>query len=215
MMAKAGTGAGRKPADTAHYAEIGYEGIWAAVRELQQFTLADLIMAVAKKNWSVNDETVRDYLRRLQRGGYLTVIKAEAVKGNLRTHTYELVNDCGVHAPRLTRDGSPSTSGMGRINMWRSMRILKEFDARDIAASASNDLVAVKLSEASDYIKHLHAAGYLKRVQAANHAGGMARYRLLPSMHTGPKPPQVQRTKRIFDPNLGRVVWREEEACPC
>lgn len=214
-MAKAGNGAGRKPADTANYADIGYEGIWTAVRELQQFTLADLIMCIAKKNWAVNDHTVRDYLRRLQRGGYLTVIKEEAVKGNLRTHTYELVNDCGMHAPRLTREGLPSVSGMGRVNMWRSMKILRDFDARDLCASASNDLVSVKLNEASDYIKHLHAAGYLKCIQPANNAGGMARYRLVPSMQTGPKPPQVQRTKRIFDPNLKRVMWREEEVSPC
>ena len=212
---KAGTGRGRKPADTPDYNLVGYEAAWAAIRELKIFTRADLVIHIAKnKSWSVNDSTVKDYIYRLNKGGYLEISKIDQKGGARRLYTYKLTRDVGVNAPRLQRDGSISTMGMGRLNLWRSMKILKEFDYRELSATATNDLVTVKELEAKDYVIHLEKAGYLKKVKAANNAGGLARYRLLPSKVTGPKAPQIQRVKQVYDPNLQQVMKREEVE-PC
>lgn len=39
-----------------------------------------------------------------------------------------------------------------------------------------------------------------------------ARYRFIAGRNSGPRPPQVQRLKQVYDPNLDRVVWRHEAA---
>lgn len=212
---KAGKGRGRKPADTANYSLVGYEAAWAAMRELKLFTRADLVIHIAKnKSWSVNDSTVKDYIYRLNKGGYLEVANVDKKGGARRLYTYKLIRDVGVNAPRLQRDGSVSTMGMGRLNLWRSMKILKEFDYRELSATATNELVTVKEIEAKDYVFHLEKAGYLKKVKPANNAGSLARYCLIPSKFTGPKAPQIQRVKQVYDPNLQQVMKRQEPE-PC
>lgn len=211
----AGKGRGRKPADTPNYNLVGYEAAWAAIRELKTFTNNDLVIFIAKKKcWSVNDNTVKDYVYRLKNGGYLEVSNIDQKGGVSRLYTYTLVRDVGINAPRLQRDGSLSTMGMGRLNLWRSMKILKEFDYRELSATATNELVTVKEIEAKDYVFHLEKAGYLKKVKPANNAGSLARYRLIPSKFTGPKAPQIQRVKQVYDPNLQQVMKRQEPE-PC
>ena len=127
----------------------------------------------------------------------------------------KLIRDNGVEAPRLKRDGSPVTQGLGTEAMWRSMRIIGSFNGRELAAHASACGIEVKESTAKAYIIVLHAAGYLKVVEAAKLASpgkppAQARYVLAPGKYTGPRPPMIQRTKTLYDPNLAKVVWNEE-----
>lgn len=212
MMAVAGRARGRKPADTPNYQRVGYEAVWVAIRELREFTLTDLITHIGKKScWSVNDNTVSDYVYRLKNGGYLSVSQRTPRSNGICQYTYQLVRDIGIHAPRLRRDGTESTQGLGRTQMWRSMKMLKTFDARDLSITSSNETTAVSEGEAKSYIQHLAHAGYLALVQAANTHGGLARYTLKPSRNSGPRAPQIQRVKRVYDPNWQRVVWDERE----
>jgi hypothetical protein len=95
--------------------------------------------------------------------------------------------------------------------MWRTMKMLAAFTPSDIAIHASTDDVSVNKSDAKDYIGHLHKAGYLTVTKKAKPGCNQARYRLLPSKNTGPHSPQVQRIKQVFDPNLNKVVWREDD----
>lgn len=97
--------------------------------------------------------------------------------------------------------------------MWRTMRILKEFSAKDLAIQASTETVKVAEGEAKTYVHYLHKAGYLVIVsphRSGNRSmtGKLARYRLIISKFSGPKPPVIQRIKQVFDPNAGKVVWK-------
>lgn len=183
----------RKPVDQASSLR-GQEHIWNVIMDLGRtgpMTLTDI-----HDKTNARRDTVREYLCRLELGGFLKRIdKAIPV-------LYDLVRRAGS-APRLRRDGTqyPPTK---RESMWRTMRMLNGFSARDLAISASTEEVPVREIDAKDYIKHLLKAEYLLVIQPSR--GSIpAVYRL--RKYTGPKPPQIQRIKQVFDPNLNAVVW--------
>jgi hypothetical protein len=125
-----------------------------------------------------------------------------------------LLKDVGVDAPRVRKNGEQVTQGLNREQMWRTMRILNSFNATELGVTASTEDVQIIVNDAKDYIGHLHKAGYLVQTALANNGGGLARYRLFPTMNTGPRPPMVQRVKHVFDPNLNKIVWPVEEHVP-
>ena len=91
---------------------------------------------------------------------------------------YRLV--CKPHlAPRLTRTGKPVTQAAGVENMWRSMRMLAEFTARDIAAHTTTDLVGVTEMTAKSDCSLLFRAGYLRVTRKAVPGRAIATYRLI------------------------------------
>ncbi len=180
------------------------QAIWEAIRKHgvngQAFTAADIrsqlpaYPALSK---------IRDYLIGLTAAEYL-----DCKKGNKAgmPNSYTLKRDTGIEAPRVRKDGSAVTQGLAREQMWRGMKVLNSFDANDLILAATTE---IKLNDAKDYIGHLHKAGYLALTEKSKPSGGLARYCLLPTKYTGPKPPMVQRIKQVFDPNLGKVVWSQ------
>ena len=217
-IVKVGRDKGRKPAHMNGANLSGQDAIWVGIRTLKNFTREELIMWLFRNGYpNINGATVTSYMRRLSKGKFLAIAEA-AEKGNKKNqqYRYELINDCGHHAPKLSADGSPSKRGMGSRNLWLSMRILGDFDYRDLAATASNDDVTVSEATAERYINALKTAGYLHLVQAARIGITPRRFRLIPSKNTGPKPPVVQTVKQIYDPNINEVVWSakdQQEAC--
>lgn len=203
---------GRKPV---HMEMVGGKGsrqrVWEAIRKhAGTFTLYQI-----SRKANADDETVYTYLLSLQRGGFLEGTLPAGSKPGKAEKKWKLIRDNGVEAPRLKRDGSPVTQGLGTEAMWRSMRIIGSFNGRELAAHASACGVEVKETTAKAYIIVLHAAGYLKVVEAAKLASpgkppAQARYVLAPGKYTGPRPPMIQRTKTLYDPNLAKVVWNEE-----
>lgn len=189
----------RKPIDQQQPSECR-QAVWEWIRAhgKNPFTVADILMVVRLEPASINE-----YLTGLDNAPerYLTSIKG-ARRGD--PNLYLLNNDTGVEAPRVRKDGTPVTQGQGRQQMWNSMSILKKFSAIELAFNASTEAHAIAPGEAKSYCAALCKAGYL--VGAANQ-----HYRLIPSMWTGPQPPQIQRTKQIYDPNLRRVVWSRVE----
>lgn len=179
--------AGRRPASSP---TVGRDEIWAAIRKTDTgFTAAD----IARASGAVT-KTVADYLRCLVPAGFV----AATADG-----TYLLVRDVGVHAPRVNRAGQPVTQGAGTENMWRSMRMLAQFSAQDIAVHSTTDTVSVSEVTAKSYALMLLHCGYLRVVAQAVPGKRAATYRLI--RNSGPKPPQIQRVKRVFDPNTGKV----------
>lgn len=88
--------------------------------------------------------------------------------------------------------------------MWNSMRGLVEFSPRDISAHSTTPDVRVTEWTAKSYCSMLLRAGYLRVLKKAEPAAGrQAIYRLI--RNSGPKPPQIQRIKQVFDPNTGVV----------
>ena len=198
--------AGRKRADRIDR-YTSREALWAAMRRLGRFTVRQVC-----EETRLGIHTARDYVRGLEAAGYLRRVGSVRTRGGpiaCRAAVYELVRDVGVEAPRVRKDGTEVTQGRGREQMWRAMKILGEFSARDLAVHASTEAHAVSLEDAKHYIKYLVKAGYLAVVRARK--GEPYRYRLLPSKNTGPRAPMIQRVRQVFDPNLGRVVWRSGE----
>ncbi len=194
--------AGRRRADRIG-PHTSREALWAAMRRLGRFTVRQVT-----DETRLGLDTARDYVRGLELAGYLK--RAGIAEGTgqgvaRRAVVYELVRDVGVEAPRVRKDGTEVTQGRGREQMWRTMKVLGEFSARDLAIHASTEEHSVSLKEAKHYIRYLVKAGYLAVVRTT----GLAwRYRLLPSKNTGPRAPMIQRVRQVFDPNLGRVIWR-------
>lgn len=180
--------AGRRPA-SAH--TPGRQEIWEAIRYLRTgFTINDLV-----ERCRANRKTISDYLRCLVPGGIVAQRDDE---------TYDLVEDRGFHAPRLNRQGKPVTQGAGTENMWRSMRGLPAFSPHDLVIHSTTPDVTVSEATAKAYCKMLLQTGFLKVVRkAAPMRGEQAIYRLI--RKTGPKPPQIQRVKHVYDPNTGKV----------
>jgi len=204
---KAAKQRGRKPANIGHYGT--QDAIWQAVRELKRFTRQDVICYVEAKGFAVNDATVNSYLKRLEKGSYLAVEKTPKHRGICQLATYTLERDTGVETPRLTKKGDPVTQGKGRENLWRSMKILREFDWRELALAASTNDHPVAPATAKQYCEILAKAGYLAVLRLGK-GRKLSRYRLLDSKNTGPRPPQVQRIKQLYDPNLDKVVWSQQ-----
>lgn len=182
----------RKPV---HQAAPGRPEIWTALRKLRAAT-GETIRATAKAQW----RTVEDYLLSLVAAG---IVAVETVDGSRRNHVFRLVKDSGVEAPRVRRDGSlvpvPQTDAL-----WRAMKMIGSFTALDLAAATG----AAEL-QCRDYCQHLARAGYL---QAQYEHPKPSRYRLIPAKNTGPLPPQIQRTKAVYDPNLRQIVWADADA---
>lgn len=170
------------------------DAMWAVLRQLGSFTLVDVSRAAG-----VTEPAAMDYLKALARAG-IVADSGETVMGPRgRTRKlYRLVRDMGVDAPRVAKDGRilpPS----GRQRMWRAMGILKEFSARDLAATASLPEAQVALAEAEYYCKWLARGGYLRPSTSG-------RFVTVEAMRFGPRAPLIQRIRRLVDANTGEVM---------
>lgn len=200
--------AGRKPVHLSANAKRpeGRQIMWEAIRALREFTLADLECKTRLK-----ESALRSYVEALTKGGYLERHRpTERVGGNFPRATWTLVRDIGVEAPRVRKDGSPVTQGLGREQLWRTMRIIGDFNHHELAVQASTETQPVAEAEAAFYCQYLARAGYLVVTQEGG-PNRATRYRLLPSRYTGPKAPQIQRIRQVWDANREEVVWRPED----
>jgi hypothetical protein len=186
----------RKPIDQQQPSECR-QAIWDWIKQHPtKFQIGDIMYDIR-----LTGSSVKEYLTGLVKAGYLAVIK-NPLPGV--SAMYDLINDTGNDAPRVRKDGTPVTQGQGQQYMWNAMRILKTFSAYDLAFNASTDDLTVSGQTALTYCRALCKAGYL--VARDNN-----QYMLISSKWTGPHPPQIQRTKQVYDPNLKRVVWSRIE----
>lgn len=194
---KAGVNMSSKPIDKVPL-QATREALWAKIRAFDRvFTCRELQMETC-----CTLSQASEYLKCLVAARIVKVVGETGGHGCIRpTKQYRLERDCGVEAPRVRRDGTKVTQGIGREQLWETMRSLEVFTARDLHIFASTDEHSVAEGEAKTYCRLLAKAGYLRR------SGD--RYLLL--RRTGPKPPMIQRTKQVYDPNLKQVVWREGE----
>lgn len=170
------------------------QAVWDAIRDKRTFTVREL-----REETLLGMDTVRDYVKGLEAAGYIIGCLDPTDLG--KPAMWMLVNDIGIEAPRVRKDGTPVTQGQGRENMWNAMRIIRTFTARELAVAARTPDCFVKESTAADYAKHLCHAGYLsKRPDGC--------YVMLPTAYTGPKAPMIQRTKQVWDPNQCKVRWQ-------
>lgn len=181
--------------------------IWAAVRSFGRaasFSVAEIMVLSEQRA-----DTVLSYFAGLRKAEYIER-SGEALRPTARPRRecalFWLNRDVGVEAPRVTADGAPVTQGVGRDQMWRSMRVLKSFDCRALAAAASTEQHAVAVDEATTYLRLLSRAGYL-RLDRKGTGRARAIYSFVRSRDTGPRAPLITRDKSVMDGNTGVVVY--------
>ena len=178
-------------------ATLARETIWQRVRARlhQWFTIADI-----KSGDKINGRTVSSFLQTLIAAGHM-----ERREGEGPALEYRLKRDLGFHVPRYNRKGEKVTQGAGGDNMWRTMRINRNFDAEELALLSTTDSVRVTVSTAQTYCSKLFQAGYLRVVQKAQPSEKKrTRYQII--RDTGPLAPKIQRIKRVWDQNLGAYM---------
>lgn len=181
----------------------GHQGFWNVIRELRTFTITEL-----DGRSNVRRDTVRDFVKRLERAGVIEVVREEtsSARGGSERKVYRLVKDLGPEAPKVRRDGTIMPAGSSRENMWRTMKRLGAFTARELAVAAATETHPVDPEDAKSYLRYLRLAGYVNLVRESD-PHRQARYAFNMMKDTGPLPPMVQRVRQVFDANLGAVVW--------
>lgn len=182
----------------------GRAHMWQVVRGYgvgRTFTVSDLHAATNERNRG----TVWSFVDRLVKAGYL-VSQGDGPRGS----TLYAVAKAPEELPSLGKDGAPGRLGRLQLQMWRTIRApiaRNGFSARDLAAFASIETAVVSAKSAAQYIRHLEKAGYL--LATDKDEAGSQRWRLKPSMNTGPKPPAILSATLMFDRNSNEVVGDE------
>lgn len=170
--------------------------IWEAIRQHRsEFSLGQIASKVR-----VNYATAQTYFSALQKAGVITQLKADENQA-FKEVMWCLEHDRGVEAPRLKRDGSESSAGLGTEAMWRTLRILGCVTAVELASHASVSVPTTKTT-AQSYLRWLKKAGYVH-----SDGGRPQRYQLIKSKVTGPRAPQIQRVGQVYDPNTAAVAY--------
>jgi hypothetical protein len=179
--------------------------IWEKIREIREFRIRDLRDRIPGP---IPYATVRSYVIRLRAADILCELPLEFGAGG-----YQLIDDRGIEAPRVRKDGSLVTQGRAQEQMWNTLYRLGDLNARELAHHASTESVPVAEVAARDYLGMLLKGGYvavIKPGKSLGRGGIQAKYRLI--KRTGPRPPMVRRCNAIYDPNLHQVVWPTADA---
>lgn len=176
--------------------------IWEELRKQKgEFEMYPLARAA-----NVDDETLKTYLYCLTAGGFVEVVKRKRYDKTI----YRRIKDNGVEAPRLTRKGEPVKQGLISEAIWRTLRIQDQLDARVITNYVEAAGHETTMAYVKRYLGSLKKAGYLQVVRKGNTHSRLEIIRLKPGMDTGPRAPQVQRVKTVYDPNLNQVMHCED-----
>ena len=194
----------RKPIDQQQPSECR-QALWDEIRRQAEHGAFSCIEVAGATRLHLS--SVKEYITGLCNAGHLVKVDRPMPESH-KSQYYRLEKDAGHHAPRVRKDGSEVTQGRSRQYMWNVIPLLKSFTFLDLAYNASIAEHEVKEADASSYITHLYKAGYLVHAKTCK-SGEKQLWKLRHGMWTGPKPPQIQRTKQVYDPNLQRVVWAQ------
>lgn len=186
--------------------------VWVEIRKnCEGFTIAQVAA-----DGNMKYESARSFISSLVKAGVVQVTKETPLHHKnciVKQRVYKLINDLGYTAPEISKSGEIVKSITGNKLMWNTLRITRHsFDADELARIASTEEVNIASNTAGAYLQALHKAGYLTITRESSTHGGKTKYRLLASKNTGPNPPQLQRAKQIFDPNINQVVFSETPA---
>ena len=117
------------------------EKMWAAMRDMREFTIQELCVRT-----KMPLTRARDYIVGLVRAG---ILGATPGKHRGDFDVYHLEKDMGVNAPRVRRDGS-FVPESGRTRMWKAMRILGTFSVRNLAGISSLEGAPVDVFASAD-----------------------------------------------------------------
>ncbi|WP_153769254.1 hypothetical protein [Labrenzia sp. CE80] len=193
----------------------GHDHYWSAIRDLgkfgQLFTFHDVDMVCNDRD----GEAIGEFLRRLQRAGFLEVVETKQVstagqgptnQKTFRQRIYRLLKR-PTATPIINRDGSMGKQGRGQEQIWNAIRALKTFETKELTIAAGTDEVSISRETVQTYVVHLESAGYLQALRRGKgRTPGI--WRLKPSMNTGPKAPKILRSKMVYDVNRKEIMGR-------
>lgn len=158
------------------------------------------------KRANVDTDSFLSYVKCLMAGGYVELID----NGRKRDQrTYKLIKNAGAEAPRLDSKGNEVKQGLGVECIWRTLRMMGVLDIALLYQHVTLAGVDIKEATVKRYICALRKAGYLQViVKSTPHR--QERFCLKPAMDTGPRAPQLQNVKTVYDPNLNKVMHCED-----
>jgi hypothetical protein len=178
----------------------GHAGFWAIICDLDRSGPWRICDVDQRSN--VDRASIKDFVRRLERGGYLgRAGEGPGLKGKGSATLWRLLRT-SIDAPRLDRAGNELPEPLEH-SLWRTMRIVKQFTARELADMASLPERRISLVVTQRYMKGLATVQLLLPVSKAS-TGLDQTYRLVRDL--GPKAPSITRAQIVFDPNARQVV---------
>lgn len=167
--------------------------IWNRIRALRAFKPGDVLVK--------QDSHERDYLQGLERAGYIARTEQHENK------PYELINDCGIEAPRVRADGSHIEIIWEPV--WRSMRVLGEFTREELLAHIDADKAPPPASLSKYIVTLLHAGWLVKADTRMQRRSRGMRFRLLPTYRQRPCAPQIATITVVYDSCSSAIVWQQ------
>lgn len=180
-----------------------YEQMWDLLRQQADGVL---IKTVPRTIQSISYDKAKAWLKALVLAGYVEAVQETPMNAVCATYRYKLIRDIGQQPPQIDGKGRIKPTAASDL-IWRTLRILKNCNAHQIIASGSTPETALKITYVRQYLRALYQAGYLK-AQPLRHPRALASYQLI--KNTGPKAPEVRRGKKIYDANLGIIVYDPE-----
>ncbi|PPR15470.1 MAG: hypothetical protein CFH43_00905 [Proteobacteria bacterium] len=168
--------------------------IWTTIRSLKEFTCKDVMFKCG-----IERKTVEDYVKRLERGGFVQTVSEKVVNNNLSQRKIILIKDRGVEPPRLRKDGTEMPTPTTQ-KIWQAIKALRDFSIDEILMTVDG----TTRETVSSYVKLLTRAEYLKRKGLSN---SNARYCVVSMRKMGAKAPKVLKIKQVYDPNIDQIVW--------
>lgn len=181
------------------------EQIWDMLRANREQLLVSNVIDVVDVSYFKAKALLSSWVA----AGHVRRYQAINLKTRCPEQAYELLRDCGQEPPKVDGKGKPKACS-GNELVWRTLRILKICNANQIVASATDATATLNIRAVRQYLRQLHMAGYLVMLEQAQ--GQLAVYRLM--HNTGPRAPEVQRGKKIYDGNLGMVVYDPAKPLP-
>ena len=161
--------------------------IWQQLHHLPEFDHAAVIERGATRS------NVAAFIERWIRIGLVEFVRKAG-----KNRIYRPVRKASAEACEATPRGS----------MWRTMRLLGTFTAKDVAIHSNTSRQAVSYGTATNYCALLASAGILRKVKRSDTKNKATTYRLIRNL--GPLPPEPARINCLKDPNADAVYFGDQ-----
>lgn len=178
----------------------GHDAFWQMVLAADQAGPWEVKSIDGQSNVDIG--TIRDFVRRLVRAGIAEKVGTRPLGGGRNSADIFRLVSRPFETPRLDRDGKVLAETHYET-LWRAMKMLKEFDAVELARETTQPDREIKATHAVGYLRALAAVHIVEPSDAAQ-AGQTKRFRLV--LNLGAKAPSVSKTLVVFDPNSRTIV---------
>ncbi|SMH42212.1 hypothetical protein [Mesorhizobium australicum] len=172
----------------------GGDGLWKLLLEIDR--VGPWTKGQVAARTAVSTARINQFVDRLLAAGIATISDEGACRLTRRP----------TDAPRLRLDGSELPEDERQI-LWRTMKMLKTFSPRELAAQASSDERAIGLETTRSFINRMAQVGIVGIVQVPSRRGE-GKYRL--ARNLGALAPRILSVSVVFDPNAVQVIGDAE-----